>query len=196
MNKIRSAFLGLPVAVLAIAGMSFSIQGPEAQDPDLSEVIGVVNALQVRTAYAKAIAGSESLRRLNESYLQGVRQREDLIKQMEMEVDSLDPSAQVQRARMSLQIELARRELQGNELIHRDRLLMQGATLQVAIYEDIWEAAAKVAQAKGLKLVLRVRELPAGAPLDVRQAFHDRRNVLYHVGELDLTQDVINMLKL
>ena len=196
MSKIRSAFLGLPVAVLAIAGMSFSIQGPEAQDPDLSKVIGVVNALEVRAAYAKFIAGSASLRRMNESYLQGREQREEVILQMEMEVAALAPSAQVQRAQMNLQMDLRRQELRGNELIHRDRMLLEEAGLQVEIYEDIWEAAANVARAKGLKLMLRVRELPAEAPLDVRQAFHARRTVLYHAQELDLTQDVINMLRL
>lgn len=196
MSAIPSAILGLPVAALALASLSFSTQGPGAQAPDLSGVIGVVNALQVQAAYEKAIEGNQSLRQLNDRFQESADKMEEAIQQLKLEIMALDNSAQQERNMKSLQLDLAQRELQGREVLHREQMLRESAALSVQIYEDIWAASAKVAQAKGLKLVLRMRELQTGAPLDIRQAFHDRRNVLYAAPELDLTQDVINMLKL
>ncbi len=69
------------------------------------------------------------------------------------------------------------------------------AALSVDMYADIWEAATWVAEAKGLKLVLRKRELIPGAPLENIQRHHERVTVVYAAPELDVTEDVIRMLK-
>ena len=194
MSERFSAFLGLPVAALAGAGLSFSFQDPGAGAPDLSQSIATVDAIAVIEAYPAAIAGQAALQKLDDDFRAQMRQHEQDIQQLGLDIQALENGTREQRLK-TLQLDRAKRYAQGLINLHLDR--MQGDTTQftVDMYEDLWEAVGKVAKAKGLKLVLRKREYDPTIPADLRRASNDRRTVMYAAGELDVTQDVINMLK-
>ncbi len=195
MRKICSPFLGLPMAALAVVGLSLGSQDPAPAN--LSGVIGVVNALQVFNAYPKAIAGKANLEEMAQQFNELARQREQDIQQLQLDLMALDTGAVAldQRLQKTLELDLAQRGLQGQIQLHETRLQREMAVFNMAMYKDIWEATTKVAKAKSLKLVLRMRELEPPITLQNERNFNDRRTVLYVAPELDLTQDVINMLK-
>ena len=194
MSEKFSAFLGFPVAVLAGAGLTFSFQDPGAGALDLSRSIGVVDAIAVINAYPAAIAGQAALQKLDADFRAEMNLHDQKIQQLEMDIQSLENGTQDQRLK-TLQLDQAKRYAQGLINLHLER--MQGETTQftVDMYEDFWAAVDKVAKAKGLQVVLRKREYDPTIPAELRRASNDRRTVLYAAPELDVTQDVINMLK-
>jgi Skp family chaperone for outer membrane proteins len=194
MSKSFSAFLGLPVAALAGAGLSFSFQDPGAGAPDLSQSLATVDAIAVINAYPAAMAGQASLQKLATDFQAEMALHEQKIQQLELDIGALAPGTREQKLK-TLQLDQAKRLAQGLINLHFER--MQGDTTQftVDMYEAFLEAVDKVAVAKGLKVVLRVRKYDPSIPAELRRASNDRRTVLFAAPELDVTQDVINMLK-
>ena len=64
------------------------------------------------------------------------------------------------------------------------------------VYHDIDRAISKLAEKRGLQLVLRVNgAVPDTAPLDARVGMWRAKSTFYHHDKLDLTEDVIKLLK-
>lgn len=194
MSEKISAVLGIPVAVLAGAGLSFSFQDPGARALDLSQSIGVVDAIAVINAYPTAIAGQATLQKLAADFQAEMNLHDQDIQQLELDIGSLEPGTREQGLK-TLKLDQAKRYRQGLINLHLERMQVDSTQFTVEMYEDFWEAVGKVAKAKGLQVVLRKRKYDPALRADLRRASNDRRTVLYAAPELDVTQDVINMLK-
>lgn len=188
-----SAFLGLPVAILTVAGVSLGFQDA-APAPQVGN-IGVVNAMKALNAHPKFIQGRATLQQMNEAFRIGARQLENAIEQLSVEIASLDAGALDVREAKSFELDMLRRNLEGRGVIHERRIARLAVKMSVDLYPDIWEATATVARNKGLTLVLRKRELIPGVSLENDQRQHDRVTVVYAAAGLDVTDDVIALLK-
>ena len=192
--RTSSPIWGLPVAALAVAGVSFVSQDPSASGNGLSRYVGVVDVIAVSEAYPRFIDGMAGLQKLKDELNAGLSQERQRIDQLELDIMAFDPSTQDYRVK-TLERELAQRRVAGLIPLHEQRIAGEYARLNVEVYTDIEAAIAKVAEARGVLLVLRVRHDAPNAPLEMRMSNNDRRTVLYSAPELDLSQDVINMLK-
>lgn len=186
----RSLYMALPAAVMA-AGLA-SAQGPDTWS--LSKDVGVVDTLQVLNAYAKFIDGQAALKRMNDEFKAAMDQEVQQIQQLELDIMALEDGTQEHRLK-TLELELAQRKVQGLGNVHQAKMNSAMARLNVETYDDVFKAVESVAKAKGLKLVLRKRaELP-NMPEEFKISDNDRRTILFVDPELDITQDVIDTLK-
>ena len=193
MKKSLSAFLGLPVAILTVAGVSLGFQDA-VPAPQVGN-IGVVNAMRALNAHPKFIQGRANLQKMDEAFWTGAKQLENAIEQLSVDIASLDAGALDLREAKSFELDMLRRNLEGLGVIHERRRARFMASISVSLYPDIWEAAAKVAANQGLTLVLRKRKLIPGVSLENDQRQHDRLTVVYAAAGMDVTDDVIALLK-
>ena len=196
MKGSRSYSLGLPAAVLlAMAGLSFQTQDASTQDAtaSLGRSVGVVDALRVFNAFPDAVAGRAKLEEMSNQFTLVAEQHRRRIEELELDYQKFVEGTQ-DRDLVGVELRVARLRLQGLIEVFDRRLRNESRPFVVDMYDRIWAAVDKVAEAKGLELVFRVRR-DHGAELDVRRANNDMRSVLYAAPHLDLTQDVINTLK-
>ena len=196
MKGSRSYPLGLPVAfLLAVVGLGFQTQERVAQeDPaNLSRSVGVVDALKVFDAFPDAVEGRAKLTEMNNQFAQVLEQHQKRIADLELDYGSFVEGTQ-ERDLVGVELRVTRLRLQSLIEVFERRMRNASRPFVADMYDRIWVAVEKVAKAKGLALVLRVRQAQA-ADLDIRRANNDMRSVLYAAPHLDLTQHVINMLK-
>ena len=196
MKGSRSYPLGLPaVVLLAMAGLSFQTQDASTQDAaaSLSRSVGVVDALRVFDAFPDAVAGRAKLEEMSNQFTLVAEQHRRRIEELELDYQKFVEGTQ-DRDLVGVELRVTRLRLQSLIEVFDRRLRNESRPFVVEMYDRIWAAVDKVAKAKGLALVFRVRR-DQGADLDLRRANNDMRSVLYAAPHLDLTQDVINTLK-
>jgi Skp family chaperone for outer membrane proteins len=115
-------------------------------------------------------------------------------------IDMLEPESEPRR-RNQLLYDLKIREAEGTERLMKENLDREVMVRELTIYEEIEEAARKVAEAKGASIVIRLSRRETGdaktmnaASLRQRHAAARGRDVLYAADQLDLTDDVIKRL--
>ncbi len=165
-------------------------------------VIGVVDFVKAIENYPKYTQGLGDIDKLGDA---GQKQIDAIKKQIDGKLAEQQAVRGSEEAR-DLQDEIEILNSQGKAL--RERLLrkmeIERMRLLAAVYQDLEEAIAKVAKARGVGLVLRshviddpavsLAKLSPGA-LDSRVKIFERRQVWFASDELDLTADVINLLK-
>lgn len=196
MSKVRtlSWSLGLPLVFLA-GPFSPLRQGPAAAAaPDLSLVLGIVDMDRVaRThpksaVYLKEIKDEEArLKAMLEEQKQSLQALSDKVQTydegtpewIEADARCAGEVARVER--------WAKRQQTSLERMRVERL--------GEISDSIRAQVEKLAQQRGLQIVLHVRrpedKMPVGQKLEVQQL----NDVIYHLPKLDLTEDVIKLLK-
>lgn len=188
-GKSMSVAFGLPLAFL----LGSVWPAPQADDP--LAAIGVVDMDRVATAYEKNI---RLVKELNEALAKFHDRLNERFKEVEgklkASIDAFDPYTP-EWVEANVKYRSALSALEEERKLGNARLNRRRFEQKVEIYEDIERAIAKVAQARGVRLVLRWRALPEKAPLDQRFQIHSNRDLLYNDRALDLTETVIRMLK-
>jgi Skp family chaperone for outer membrane proteins len=82
----------------------------------------------------------------------------------------------------------------------QDYLQSRMDTIKDVALTEMNKAVADLAKKKGLQIVLRIRELPDLAKKEYKKVenrlqAHEHRTVLYHADELDLTEELIRIVK-
>lgn len=202
------------VAVAALAATSFLV----AQEKDVPA--GAVDAAAKTTTRAGAIAvGTVDLVRAFEQYPRWIQLKNDLenrAKAAQAKMAEMAKSIDEQRAAIAvlgqeseerrdrefdLQMMQQQRQEMGKRL--KEKFELEEARALSIVYEDLEVAIKKVAQARGIQLVLRVHDLgPAlgdpsklsPATVNGRVTGFERRMVWFAADEIDLTPDLIKVL--
>jgi Skp family chaperone for outer membrane proteins len=160
----------------------------------LEKVVGVVDFVKTIDAYprfAEERKRLEGKRKAMQDELDGEQKKID---DMQGQRDLL-PRESKERAQKELQIDLSLRNLQGQRDIAQADMRQQYDKLLVSVYEDIEVAIKKVAQEKGLKLVLRVHRDVGNDTVPGKARLYESRIVWYAADEVDLTPAVIKLLQ-
>ena len=190
-KKTLSLSLALPMAF--VVG-SLAPVGPQGAKPDISKVLAVVDMDKVRRAYPRAQKLQEGLKQRAAELETMLTQRKNALNDMRMTAqryDELTPEwIDADSKFAGAQAELERWAKRSEASLQKQRL---DALSEIS--DAIQKAVAKLAQQRGLEIVFHVRTAAKGAPpaqiLEVQQL----NDVIYHVPKLDLTDDVIKMMK-
>lgn len=188
----------LPVAALA-ALCSFLPVPSSAAAPALAEVIGVVDLARAFKQYPKWIESQKQLTAMEEGARAQMAEVTKRIDEAKATLLGMKPDAP-DRRRQEFMLELNQQErtFLARELTEKVELENMRADLDC--YEDMEVAIAAVARAKGIKIVHRLTDLgpkPAGLkPREVqaRLGAFERKQVWYHLPEIDITADLIKEL--
>jgi Skp family chaperone for outer membrane proteins len=189
---IRKSFrIGVP-AVLCI-GVSAVVFGPPAP-VDLRGAIAVVDLEKVMDAYPIAVEKHKELLALKEGFNDQLKRGTELLKQMELEANALQPGAKErQDAVLEMQAAEHRYKLLGE--LFTARLQQRREEVRSEVDARLRQGLAQFAKEKKLQLVLRVRSAPAAPGLVGHNDTNFVQDVLYHVPALDVTAQLIAYLQ-
>ena len=201
-------------ALLVAAGSLLPAQDkPEASTADAASkkapagmMIGVVDLAKARETYPKAIKRGQELNTLRESYRATLAEIAKKIDEARENVKALGEGTDEGRQRkFEYDSFIQLHEFQSRRL--EESLGVAEMRMQVALYEDMEVAVAKVAKNRGVQVVLRTYDpgppptLPDKAsPKELREMrqrlqMFDRRQVWFATDESDLTGDLIKLLQ-
>ncbi len=163
--------------------------------------VGVVNLDKVIDTYPRWIKMKADIAAMRNTFDERLTAMTKPIRELKAVIDSMEDGTE-QRRQKELAHSLMLQEQKGQAEILREQLDLEIARSQVAVFEDLEVAIAKVAKARGVDLVLRRREVPKAADvgalsargIQARLSDFERQSVLYAADSLDLTQDVIKLL--
>lgn len=186
-----SASIAIPLMVV-LGSLGYA---PRATADDLSAVLGVVDIERVLLDYPRAHELREQWRKEASDVNASLAQGKEKLDKLNLEANGWDaytPEWISAQSRLSSEeAALTRRR----ELEQR-RVFLKKLEAQEILYKDIDRAVAELGKKRNLRIVLRsMREVPASEPIDSRVGLWQSRGVLFHDDALDLTDDVINLLK-
>lgn len=188
-RKSMSVAFSLPLAFL----LGSAWPGQRTEDP--LAAVGVVDMDRVAKAYEKNIRLVKELNRSFAEFHDRLNERfKEIEGKLKANIDAFDPYTP-EWVEANVKYRSALSGLEEERKLGNARLNRQRFRQKVEIYEDIERAIAKVAKARGVRLVLRWRAMLEKAPLDQQFQVHSSRDLLYYDRALDLTETVIRMLK-
>lgn len=193
MLKLRALSWSLGLPLVFVAGSFAPLrQGPAA--PDLSTVLGIVDMDRVARAHPKSAI-----------YLKEIKDEETRLKakleEQKSNLQALSNKVQTYEEGTSDWIEadatcageVARVERWAKRqqtILERMRVERLGE-----ISDSINAQVEKLALQRGLQIVLHVRHPEANVPVGQKLEVQQLNDVIYHLPKLDLTEDVIKLLK-
>ncbi|MCC6670085.1 MAG: OmpH family outer membrane protein [Planctomycetes bacterium] len=206
MNQLKLVSLlgaALFLAPAAVHGWSSALAGHPAGSAQQGAagaltpaVIGVVDLEKVAGGYKRAEELQGEYRREAEGLEAELRERAKTLDGLKADRDALEKGtrawieADIKHRSLIGQLEMAKERYEG---YLRER---QYRTLTL-IYDDVRAAIAQVATQRGIDVVLRLRGNESGDKAPLGQVLRDQesREVLYSSPKLDLTEDVIRILR-
>jgi Skp family chaperone for outer membrane proteins len=163
--------------------------------------LGVVNLDKAIEQYPKWIKMKADLDAMSKSFDERLSAMSKQIREMRATIETMTEGSEPRRLK-ELAVSLAMQEQKGQAEILREQLDLEVARSQVAVFEDLEVAIAKVAKVRGLSLVLRTREIPKAADIaalsprgiQARIAEFERKSVLFAAEPIDVTLEVIKVL--
>ena len=197
----------LPAAAALTLLVTATAQGPQNAGATKSPsgrgmIVGVVDVIQAVEQYPRYI-------KLRGELEAAIQQYEAQLKEMSARADELRGTIQVlaegsqQRADKEFEYKMLLQTQDYRRKAYRDRMQLEDLRNTLSVYEDLEYAIGKVAEQKGVALVLTKQEItPSAEPIaelsgnevQARVKAYDRRQVWFASQELDLTGDVIKFL--
>lgn len=164
--------------------------------------IAVVDLVRVFEQYPRYIEMKSQLQALEKTYDGRLKEMSKQIDEMRAQLGLLREDSD-ERPERELAIERAMQDQRALGKLLRDRLELEHMRMMIVVYQDFEEAIKRVAQSRGLSLVLRVHDMgdPIADPaklgpktVETRIAGFERRQVWFAADPIDITQDVIKLL--
>lgn len=205
MTTLRS-LLALAAAALPLSAQDARSAAPVLVDAAAKAVaapsIAVVDLVRVFEQYPRYIEMKGQLQALEKTYEGRLKEMTKQIDEMRAQLGLLREDAD-ERPERELAIERAMQDQRALGKLLRDRLELENMRMMIVAYQDFEEAIRRVAQTRGLSLVLRVHDMgdPVMDPaklgpksVETRIAGFERRQVWFAADAIDITQDVIKVL--
>ncbi len=189
------AYAGLSVVLAGLLGFSWA-QGRGALIADeprpMTHDIAVVDMVKVFEKHKAFQTRSEEFRRSGQEYQEELKRRAEYGKQLQDDLKRAKPGSSEQSR---LQQELADKtaEFQKFQKEQSERLQKEQTEAIKVTYQEIMEQIQRIAEARGLKLVLRFQEESLDTKFPQKVAETVNRQVLYQNG-LDITEEVLQGL--
>jgi Skp family chaperone for outer membrane proteins len=193
------------VSVACLVSLSFAPfahrRDTEAGHAPRAPEVGVIDVAKAFEQNPRYVKVKEELKLMKESFDEQLRNMGRKLSELEAAIGALEPDSDERRLKQ-LRFDLQAREAEGMERLLRERFDRETMVREIPIHEEIDVAARKVAEARGVKLVLKMSKVEAGVDnaklstgaLRQRQGALRSRDVIYSADELDLTSDVIKWL--
>jgi Skp family chaperone for outer membrane proteins len=174
----------------------------EAAAKPAAMVIGVVDLERAADQYPRRLKMKEELQAKANAYGRRLEELKRNLDEEKVRLDSTDEHAE-EREDIELRLQLMQQERQALGKRFNDMLRLEEARMMTAIYQDLEAAVKKVAEARGVAIVLRTLNAgpaaadPAKAPAKEvigRLGVLENRQVWYAAPEVDLTDDLIKLL--
>jgi Skp family chaperone for outer membrane proteins len=189
-SKTLSLSLGVPLAFL-LGSIAPLRQGPAG--PDLAKVMGIVDMDKVRRAYPKAREYQDELRQQAAELDARLKKEQEALGELQMQMQAWDRLTDKWiEADAKVNGEKARLERWAK--LENARLAENRFRRLVEISEAISVAVKKLAEERGVQMVIHLRTPPEDADAGQRLEVHQLNDVIYHAAALDLTDDVIKIL--
>ncbi|MCA8964334.1 MAG: OmpH family outer membrane protein [Planctomycetes bacterium] len=200
-SGLLSAQDGKPVAASAEKQASAQKQDGAPVKVAVAPVVAVVDFAKVLDVYPKAVAERERLNALRKSFNDQMDALTKRIEELKLQVP-LYPEGSREQAMKQLDLETLMQQRPALAKLLNEQLQIEEMRKDVALYEDVDIAVAKVAKDRGVHIVLRkMSDLPertddAGIKeIRDRVVAYDRRQVWYVAPEVDLTPHVIKFMQ-
>jgi Skp family chaperone for outer membrane proteins len=207
MTKLHSLTVAVVASTFLLSAQDAGkTPGPVAVDAAAKAVvaptIGVVDFVKAFDQYPRYIEMRTQLDALGKTY-------DDRLKEMSKTIDELRGQLKMikedsdERAEREFAVERAIADQRALAKILRDRLDVENMRMMVLVYQDFEEAIRRVAEKRGMTLVLRVHDMGDAVSdpgklspknVETRIAGFERKQVWFAAAPIDITQDVIKLL--
>jgi Skp family chaperone for outer membrane proteins len=189
-TKTLSFSLGVPMAFL----LGWAV--PLAQGPaglDLTKLMGIVDMDKARRAYPKAREYQEELRREAAELDARLKKEQEALNELQMNLQKYDRLTK-EWIEGDAKINGEKARLERWAKLENARLAENRFRRLVEISETISAAVKKLAEERGVQMVVHLRTPPEDADAGQRLEVHQLNDVIYYAAALDLTDDVIKIL--
>jgi len=167
------------------------------------QLIGVVDFVKAIEQYPKYIKLKGELDKRTVAAKAEINELTKRIDEQKAAASMIDDDSDEKKDRLvNIELMQAQRQAQFKRL--GEKLEIEDMRIMAAVYADLEVACKKVAQARGISLVLRMHDM-SGAPTDFAKMtpktlndvlrMYDRRQVWYAADQHDLTADLIKLLQ-
>lgn len=156
--------------------------------------IGVVDFERVKLGVPRWKAPIENLRTKQDVLADELSSLQQQLREKELKRDSFEPNT-IEYVRENVELQGSKQALQIRRDEYTKWIERARAELEDHFIRELKGAIAKVAAERGLVLVLRVRHVETDDGLGQRLQTFALNDVLWHAPTLDLTEDVIRILK-
>ncbi len=188
-------YTGLLVVLAGLLGFSWA-QGRGALIADepkpMTQDIGVVDMVKVFEKHKAFQTRSEEFRRAGQEYQDALRRMAETGKNLQEDLKRAKPGSSEQ-ARVQQELAEKTAEFQKFQKEQSERLQKEQTEAIKATYQEIMEQVQRIAEARGLRLVLRFQEENLDLKFPQKVAETVNRQVLYQNG-LDITEEVLQGL--
>jgi Skp family chaperone for outer membrane proteins len=202
MNKSLAISALLPVAF--VMG-SFGFPAATGQDKDkappvnLKAVIGVVDFDRLHQNFPEINKKFEDLRQERKKLEAEDKAKAAELQKLDEQRKALEPGTP-DRFRADVGFRAALEAAQAFQQQGQEYLQLRLNTLRDHAFVELNKAVTDLAKKRGLQIVLRFRALPDAAQIEYKKVEarlqeHELRTVLYHAEELDLTEELIRIVK-
>lgn len=193
------AALSLATLPVALCGQDDGKPKPVAPQ---TLVVGTVDFDKAFNAYPRTAKEHERLQKIADGSKKQVEQLTARIEELKASIATLAEGS-FEREAKQFDLEMAMQQRQGLAKLLGDQLDAERMRVQLAIYEDLDAAIQRLAQDRGVQLVLRAEPMPPAPGADkaslrdVRERVitFERRQVWFAAQQLDLTADLIKLLQ-
>lgn len=162
--------------------------------PTAAPPIGIVDFERVKAGVPRWETEIENLRAKDQSLHDEIGKLQQQVRDKELKRDTFEPNT-LEHARENAELQGMKQALQSRRQEFGKWIERMRAEVEDRFIREFKQATAKVAAERGLLLVLRVRSVDGGDGLGERLQAFALNDVVYHAPTLDLTEDVIRILK-
>jgi Skp family chaperone for outer membrane proteins len=188
-------YAGVSVVLAGLLGFSWA-QGRgtlAADEPKpMTHDIAVVDMVKVFEKHKGFITRSEEFRRAGQEYQEELKRMAEAGKRLQEELKRAKPGS-AEQARVQQELAEKTTEFQKFQKEEGERLQKEQTEAIKVTYQEITEQIQRIAEARGLKLVLRFQEENLDTKFPQKVAETVNRQVLYQNG-LDITEEVLQGL--
>ena len=159
-----------------------------------AHAIGVVDFERVKAGVPRWKASIETLKSKKVVLSEELSALQQQVREKELKRDSFEPNT-IEYVRENAEVEGSTQALKTRAQDYERWMERRRAEVEDHFIRELRQATAKVAGERGLSLVLRVRNLETDDGLGQRLQTFALNDVLWHAPTLDLTEDVIRILK-
>ncbi|MCA8954104.1 MAG: OmpH family outer membrane protein [Planctomycetes bacterium] len=193
MSVIRHCVLAFALVAVGSPAQDSKPRDAAATPAPAAITIGVVDLDKAIENYGRAIAEKERLAKLSADFTQKIDAMTKDIDELRAAM-ALHKPGTVEHDQEQLRLQTAIAVREGQAKIWGKQFDDEIAAYELAIFEDLGFAIARVAEDRGVAIVLRAQPVLELDPRD-RLVQHKRRAVLYQSPEVDLTPFVVKYLK-
>jgi len=185
----------LGVALLVQAAL-LPTQALPAQAGDLAKTVAVVDMVKVGDAYPRIDEIKADLTKRQQEFENKLKECQKRIETLQLEIKALDPKSE-EYAEKKSELEVLTYDYDMRDKRYGQKMTELTQEMLGQVYKEIRSAIADISKQRGLLLVLRARESELPARLQAKgEAVESReRDVLYFDKSLDITEDVIKLMK-